>query len=93
MAKQRELGENIVNHGKTGRIKEKHRKIWENRGKQGESGENIENTRNQSESGDNIEKQEKLGRKRGNIERHEKTGRIRGKHRKPLENRENQRKT
>ena len=42
MAKQRELGENIVNHGKTGRIKEKHRKIWENRGKQGESGENIE---------------------------------------------------
>ena len=35
---------------KTGRIKEKHRKTWENRG-------NVENTGKQGESRKNIEKQ------------------------------------
>ena len=33
MEKQRELEENIEKHGKTGRIKEKHRKTQGNRGK------------------------------------------------------------
>ena len=48
-------------------------------GKHGEPGKNIENTGKQGES--------------KNIEKHGKTGRIRGKHRKTLENTENQGKT
>ena len=73
--KQRESEENIQKHKKTGRIKEKHTKPWENRGKRREIGEIVE-------------KDGKTGRIRGNhrktrenredqgktFENHEKTG-------------------
>ena len=65
---------NIEKHGKTGRIRGKRRKIWENRENQGQT---QNNTGKQEESGENVEK-------------HGKTGRIRGKHRKTRKNRGNQ---